>query len=44
MRRNITKNVSISVSWRYEDNDSTSKTFTFDRHVVGMQVTGRLGP
>lgn len=44
LERSITKNLSVSISWRYEDNDSTSATFDYHRHIVGMQLTGRLGP
>jgi len=42
--RNLTKNLSISATWRYDDNDSTSQTYTFDRHVVGLQVSAQFGP
>ena len=44
IERKITENISISAIWRYGDTDSTAKTFTYRRHVVGLEITGRLGP
>ena len=37
--RPITENVKASLRWRYNDNDSNTDTYNFDRHIVGGFVT-----
>jgi tetratricopeptide (TPR) repeat protein len=44
LSRALTEQVSVALSWRYEDNDSNAEVFEYDRHVVGLKVTGSLGP
>ncbi len=44
LERAIWKQLSLVLSWRYDDNDSTARVFDYDRHVVGLRVKGRLGP
>jgi tetratricopeptide (TPR) repeat protein len=38
-----TENLGVALTWRYEDNDSNADVFDYDRHVVGLKVTGSLG-
>jgi len=43
LAREITENLSLAFSWRYDDNDSNTSVFEYDRHVVGLRLTGSLG-
>lgn len=34
----------LMLAWRYDDNDSSAAVFDYHRHVVGLHLTGRIGP
>ena len=44
LERAINEYLGISVYWRFSDVDSNVGVFDYDRHVVGVQLTGHLGP
>ena len=43
LSRALSAYLSVSLSWRYDNNDSSVEVFDYDRHVVGLKFTGSLG-
>lgn len=41
--RAVSEHLKLALSWRYTNNDSNVRVFDYDRHVVGLHLTGSLG-